>query len=152
MPSPKTLVRQRGFILVTLIFLIIVGLLLMAAMAYLYGAADTEQSFQNSGAQAFIAAESGDQYGVYWLETNYAKPPFLNTGSAGTLVNPPPPADNPDCLPVVTVTRIPKTQQYTVQSVVTCTSTQANWTVVRLVQASKTGRNITYNVLSWAQQ
>ena len=150
MPS-KTLTRQRGFILVTLVFLIIVGALLLAAMAFLYGSASTEQSYQNSGAQAFISAESGDQYGVYWLETNYAGPKFLKTGGTPLLVTPPPPVDNPDCLPTVTVTQ-DTGRQYTVQSAVKCISTGASWTVVRLVQASKTGTNITYHVFSWAQQ
>ena len=147
--------RQRGLVLVGLVFLIIVGALLLASMTFLYGSADTEQSLQNSGAQAFIAAESGDQYGVYWLETHYPGPKFLKTGGGGIAVSPAPPLDNPDCPATVTVTQDPS-NRYTIQSVVVCTSSGARWTVVRIMTATEQRGRITYNYSSslagWSQQ
>ena len=150
--------RQSGFILVTLIFLLLVGALLLAAMAYLYGTADTQQSLQNSGAQAFIAAESGDQYGVYYLETTYTK--TLPPAGSTTLTQSPMP--NPSCPAAVTITCTkPKGGGNTclVQSVATCPSSGAQWTVIRTVTAAAGGggkggggASITYTVNGWIEQ
>jgi Tfp pilus assembly protein PilX len=131
--------RQRGFVLVTLIFLILIGVLLISAMAFLYNTTDSQQILQNGGAQAFIAAESGDQYGVYWLETNYVKNPLTKAA----LVTPPT-AFPPDCAAAVT---IPKPRRkngvytYLVQSTVVpaCAASGAQRTVVRTVTAIPPG-------------
>ena len=160
-PSPG---RDRGFILVALIFLVLVGALLLAAMAFLYGTATGAEGTQNGGGQAFTAAESGDQYGVYYLETNYwgQLPPTPLTLPAQT-----PSVPDPECPPVVTVTETghrPPYYYYLVTSVVTCTGSGARWTVVRNVQGQvlrkpkfKKGRlkkagKIVYQVTAWAQQ
>ena len=167
--SPSTPPREQGLILLTLIFMIIVGSLLLAVMAFLYGSASGEQGLQTSGAQAFISAESGAQYGVYWLETNYSVPPFFTTGPAGTVIAPPP-ADNPDCPAQVTITEN-ACRQYTIQSAVVCASSGARWTVLYSVQAAQGGGGrggrggpgrgcgqgrgggpITYSLQSWTQQ
>ncbi len=163
-PSPR---RDRGFILVALIFLVLVGALLLAAMAFLYGTATGAEGTQNGGGQAFTAAESGDQYGVYYLETNYSSqlPPTPLTLPAQT-----PSIPDPECPPVVTVTEIssgPPAYVYRVTSVATCAGSGARWTVARNVTAvvsgnpkkpkskkgpSKTTGGITYTVSAWAQQ
>lgn len=131
---------QRGFILVTLIFLVLVGVLLIAGMAFLYNTADTQQSLQNGGAQAFVTAESGDQYGVYWLETNYTTTPLTTTPT--TVPAPPVPplpagAGAPDCYANVTITDVVQSggdYVYTVTSVVpACAGSGASRTVVRTV-------------------
>ena len=154
--SPR---RDRGFILVALIFLVLVGALLLAAMAFLYGTATGAEGTQNGGGQAFAAAESGDQYGVYYLETNYwgQLPPTLLTLPAQT-----PSVPDPACPPTVTVTVRGKLI-YVVTSVASCAGSSAKWTVKRTVQAQvkkkpknkkgglKPGR-ITYAVTAWAQQ
>ncbi len=131
---------QGGFILVTVIFLILIGVLLLAGMAFLYGTADTQQSLQNTGAQAFISAESGDQYGVYWLETNYSTTP-LNVQTNVT-----PPLDNPECPATVTIfkpTKVGNVYTYTVQSVVSgCISSGASRTVTRTVTATQKGGGV----------
>lgn len=155
----SALSRERGFILVTLIFLVLVGALLLAAMAFLYGTASAEQGTQNAGAQAFLAAESGDQYGVYYLETQYSGmlPPRALTLPAQT-----PSVPDPSCPPVVTVTKAGG--HYLVQSVATCVPSGARWTVTRTVQAKvqkkpkmKKGRlkkagRILYTVTAWGEQ
>ena len=155
-PSPR---RDRGFILVALIFLVLVGALLLAAMAFLYGTATGAEGTQNGGGQAFTAAESGDQYGVYYLETNYwgQLPPTPLTLPAQT-----PSIPDPECPPTVTVKAGGKLI-YVVTSVAICAGSSAKWTVVRTVQAQvkkkpkrkkgglKPGR-ITYKVIAWAQQ
>ncbi len=135
----RVLGKQRGFILVTLIFLVLVGLLLMSGMAFLYNTADTQQSLQNGGAQAFVTAESGDQYGVYWLETHYVTGPL--TTSPTTVPAPPVPpappgAGPPDCRANVTITYIKSrgVYYYTVSSIVPgCAGSGAARTVVRTV-------------------
>ena len=163
MRSPS-LGRDRGFILVALIFLVLVGVLLLAAMAFLYGTATGAEGIQNGGGQAFTAAESGDQYGVYYLETNYwdQLPPTSLTLPAQT-----PSVPDAECPPVVTVTetgRRPPYYYYLVTSVATCTGSGAHWTVVRNVQGQiqkrpkfKKGRlkkpgKIVYTVTAWTQQ
>ncbi len=150
--------RDRGFILVALIFLVLVGVVLLAAMAFLYGTATGAEGTQNGGGQAFTAAESGDQYGVYYLETNYWKtlPPAPLTLPAQT-----PSVPDPECPPVVTVTTAGG--DYLVTSVATCAGSGAQWTVVRTVTASQTGGGrggppgrgggvITYTVTNWTEQ
>ena len=155
-PSPR---RDRGFILVALIFLVLVGALLLAAMAFLYGTATSTEGTQNGGAQAFTAAESGDQYGVYYLETRYWKkpPPTPLTLPAQT-----PSIPDPECPPAVTVTKAGG--DYLVTSVATCAGSGARWTVVRTVQAqvkrgpkTKKGKlkkpgEIVYTVIAWGQK
>ncbi len=144
---------QGGFILVTVIFLILIGVLLLAGMAFLYGTAGTQQSVQNGGAQAFMAAESSDQYGVYWLETNYANPPLLNKK---TTVTPLPVLSPPDCMATVTILKpvIKKgTYTYTVQSVVPgCAGSGAQRTIVRIVTAVVKARGITYKTTGWIEE
>ncbi len=151
--------RDRGFILVALIFLVLVGALLLAAMAFLYGTATGAEGVQNGGGQAFTAAESGDQYGVYYLETNYwgVLPSTPLTLPAQT-----PSVPDPQCPAVVTVTKA--NGDYLVSSIATCAGSSAQWTVTRTVQAivqkkpkikhgqlKKPGR-IVYRVIAWAQQ
>lgn len=160
-----------GFILVALIFLLLIGSMLLAVMAYLYGTAAGGQGLQNAGANAFVAAESGDQYGVYYLETQYstALPPSSLTITAPLAT---PSACTP---PVVTITATSKITKaggnYAVQSVAVCGSPVARWTVVRSVTAAPgnattgngnrgkgkgTGRGKTsgfiYTVTGWAEQ
>ncbi|MHB1511711.1 hypothetical protein [Acidiferrobacter sp.] len=151
--------RDRGFILVALIFLVLVGALLLAAMAFLYGTATGAEGMQNGGGQAFTAAESGDQYGVYYLETKYwgTLPPTPLTLPAQT-----PSVPDPQCPAVVTITTA--NGNYLVTSIATCAGSSAQWTVTRTVQAIvkkkpkiKNGRikkpgQISYNVIAWAQQ
>lgn len=139
--------RDRGFILVALIFLVLVGALLLAAMAFLYGTATGAEGVQNGGGQAFSAAESGDQYGVYYLETQYWKtlPPTPLTLPAQT-----PSVPDPECPAVVTVTKA--RGNYLVTSVATCAGSAAAWTVVRTVQTSRKRGHITYTVTKWVQQ
>ena len=159
MRTPEGSRRDRGFILVALIFLVLVGVLLLAAMAFLYGTATGAEGAQNGGAQAFTAAESGDQYGVYYLETNYSGqlPPTPLTLPTQT-----PSVPDPECPAVVTVTKAGG--DYLVQSVATCVGSAARWTVIRTVapqiqkkpkfkkgKLKKPGR-ITYLVTSWAQR
>ncbi len=135
--------------LVALIFLLLVGGLLLAAMAYLYNTADTGQSLQNSGAQAFIAAESGDQYGVYYLETTYVAK-FPPNAPA---VPPQNPVPNPSCPPTVTVTRVKGGgKNYLVQSTAKCPSSGAQWTIDRVVQAARKNGRVTYTVSAWTEQ
>lgn len=137
--ATRGLGKQRGFILVTLIFLVLVGVLLIAGMAFLYNTADTQQSLQNGGAQAFVTAESGDQYGVYWLETNYVTTPLTTTPT--TVPAPPVPplpagAGTPDCHANVTITDVKSKGDYlyTVTSVVSgCVGSGAARAVVRTV-------------------
>lgn len=137
--ATRVLGKQRGFILVTLIFLVLVGVLLMSGMAFLYSTADTQQGLQNGGAQAFVTAESGDQYGVYWLETNYATRPLtasLTTVPAPPVPPSPPGAGTPDCRAHVTIraVRTGGAYRYTVTSVVSaCAGSGAARTVVRTV-------------------
>jgi len=133
--ATKKIFNQSGLALVTLIFLILVGALLLSSMAYLYGAAATGQAVQNGGAQAFLAAESGDQYGVYYLATQYATtlPPSPLTVTAPWVT---PSA----CLaPVVTITATTPLVTYTVSSVATCPGVGARWTVTRTVSVTVTG-------------
>ncbi|WP_297396857.1 hypothetical protein [Acidiferrobacter sp.] len=146
MPTPSAR-RDRGFILVALIFLVLVGALLLAAMAFLYGTATGAEATQNGGGQTFTAAESGDQYGVYYLETNYWNklPPTPLTLPAQT-----PSVPDPACPPVVTVTKAGG--NYFVTSVATCAGSAARWTVVRTVTATPKKGKITYTVTAWAQQ
>ena len=146
MPTPSVH-RDRGCILVARIFLVLVGALLLAAMAFLYGTATGAEGVQNGGGQAFTAAESGDQYGVYYLETNYWNklPPTPLTLPAQT-----PSVPDPECPPVVTITEAGG--NYFVTSVATCAGSAARWTVVRTVKALKKGGTITYTVTTWAQQ
>lgn len=143
MPT-RAFARQQGFILVTLIFLVLVGVLLIAGMAFLYNTADTQQSLQNGGAQAFVTAESADQYGVYWLETNYSKTPLRRTMTVPTPPVPPPPpgVGRPDCRANVTIryAKAGGTYVYTVISVVPgCAGSGAARTVVRTVTANPPG-------------
>ena len=147
MRTPEGSRRDRGFILVALIFLVLVGALLLAAMAFLYGIATSAEGTQNGGAQAFTAAESGDQYGVYYLETRYWKkpPPTPLTLPAQT-----PSIPDPECPPAVTVTKAGG--DYLVTSVATCAGSGARWTVTRTVKAAKQRGVIQYNVITWAQQ
>lgn len=152
--------RQQGFILVTLIFLLLVGGLLLAAMAYLYGTSNTEQGIQNSGAQALIASESGDQYGVYWLDTQYVR----NYPAVPLLVPAQSPMPNSACPAAVKVTSSPLGGgYYTVTSIARCGSPQAQWTVVRTVQARgkqpkfkknklKKAGKLYYQVVEWVEQ
>lgn len=141
----RVLGKQHGFILVTLIFLVLVGVLLIGGMAFLYNTADSQQSLQNGGAQAFVTAESGDQYGVYWLETNYVTTPL--TASPTTVPAPPVPplpagAAAPDCQAHVTITNVKSggDYYYTVTSVVSaCAGSGAARTVVRSVKAVPPG-------------
>ncbi|MHB1566405.1 MAG: hypothetical protein ACYCXG_06770 [Acidiferrobacter sp.] len=131
--------RQRGFVLVTVIFLILVGALLIAGMAFLYGTADTQQEVQNGGAQAFMTAESSDQYGVHWLETTYANTILKNRKTV--TVSPLPLLFPADCTAVVTIPPFVKKNgvyTYTVRSVVAgCASSGAARTVVRTVTATQ---------------
>lgn len=162
---------QSGFALITLIFLLLVGALLLAAMAYLYGVGSTAQGLQNAGANAFVAAESGDQYGVYYLETQYSaalpRTPLTVTAPLAT--------PSPCAAPAVTITAVGKITKkggtYAVQSVASCGSPVAHWTVVRTVSVGPgaattgngnrgrgkgTGRGKTsgfsYTVTGWAEQ
>ncbi len=151
---------QAGFVLVALVFLVLVGALLLAGMAFLYGTATGDGGLQNGGGQAFVAAESADQYGVYYLETNYwgQLPPASLTLPAQT-----PSLPNPGCPPVVTVTQT-ATDYYAVAATAVCAASGARWQVTRVVyaqvrkkpkfkhgQLKKPGR-ITYAMVSWAQQ
>lgn len=168
--------RQPGFALITLVFLMVIGALLLAAMAFLYGTANTQQSLQNMGAQAFISAESGDQYGVYSLEQTTPAPTAAFTVT--------PPVDNPACPATVTISAPSSAvgngngngngngqgphavADYTVTSVATCPSDDASWTVTRVVQESpgrlgkgnqgqglggRPGSGSTYQTISWAE-
>lgn len=159
MRTPKGSRRARGFILVALIFLMLVGAMLLGAMAYLYGSATAAEGTQNGGGQAFSAAESGDQYGVYYLETNYwgTLPPTPLTLPTQT-----PSVPDPQCPPVVTVTKA--NGNYVVTSIATCAGSAAKWTVTRTVYAQvkrkpkykhgklKKSGKILYYVIAWAQQ
>lgn len=131
--------RQRGFVLVTVIFLLIVGALLIAGMAFLYGTADTQQGVQNGGAQAFMTAESSDQYGVYWLETHYANTILKNRNTV--TISPLPALSPADCTAVVTIPPVAQKNgvyTYTVQSVVSgCVLSAASRTVVCTVTATQ---------------
>jgi Tfp pilus assembly protein PilX len=150
--------HEQGFVLVTLIFLVLAGVLLLAAMAYLYGTVDTGQALQNEGAQAFVSAESGDQYGVYWLETRHATPPPPTKGGPWY---PAPPLDNASCPAQVTVTYVGKTAlckkygypySYTVGSASLCSASGARATIVRTVCAKTKRGQVNYAVKGWAEQ
>lgn len=148
--------------LVTLIFLVLAGVLLLAAMAYLYGTVDTGQALQNEGAQAFVSAESGDQYGEYWLETQYAVSPLTKRGSQSP--KPPPPLDNASCPAQVTVTYVGNTKQctkqyggsykytYTTDSTSLCSASGARAAVVRTECARTKKGQVQYRVFGWAEQ
>lgn len=158
MHAPDRSSYQNGFVLAALIFLVLVGVLLLAGMSYLYGTTDTLQGLQSTGTQAFVAAESGDQFGVFWLETqNATKPP---TGGPYT---PAPPLDDPACPAQVTVTYLGKAgkyYQYGVQSIATCAASGARATVMRTVEGQKGGgkkkgaggSQVTYKVIVWSEQ
>ncbi len=122
-------------------------------MAYLYGTSSTGQGAQNVGAQAFISAESGDQYGVYWLETRH--------GTAKTVLTkggpwyPVPPLDNAACPALVKITYTGKsgaTYDYQVVSTTTCPSSSAYSLVDRTVQGTKTKGLVTYKMTAWAER
>ncbi len=152
--------RDQGFVLVALIFLMLAGVLLLAAMAYLYGTVDTGQALQSEGAQAFVSAESGDQYGVYWLEALHDTPPALKGGPW----YPKPPTDNASCPALVTVTYAGTTKQCTKQygnsykytyiagSKSLCSASGSLATVVRTVCARTKKGQVQYRVFSWAEQ
>ena len=159
MPILKFRSRDQGFVLVTLIFLMLAGVLLLAAMAYLYGTVDTGQALQNEGAQAFVSAESGDQYGVFWLETKHAKSVIK-----GGPWYPVPPLDNASCPALVTVTYVGKTKQctkkfggkykytYITGSASLCSASGARAAIVRTVCAKSKNGQVQYRVFSWAEQ
>ena len=162
MVARKLRCHNQGFVLVTLIFLMLAGVLLLAAMAYLYGTVDAGQALQNGGAQAFVSAESGDQYGVYWLESQHGTPgKRLKTSGPPT---PPPPLDNAACPAQVTVTVAGTTTQctkkygksykytYVIGSTSLCGASGARAAVVRTVCARIQGGQVQYRLFSWAEQ